>query len=65
MVAPDPRPQRTLLGNITQAFKKKVRKRANFSQLALRSNAKVPKIYVQEGNGETEDEMVNVNEIFA
>ncbi|MEM9136801.1 MAG: transglycosylase domain-containing protein [Cyanobacteria bacterium P01_F01_bin.42] len=55
MVSPDPRPQRTLLGNVSQLFRKDVRKRANFSRLALRSNAKVPKILIQEGDGVKKD----------
>lgn len=55
MVSPDPRPQRTFLGNITQLLKKNVRKRANFSQLSLRSNAKVPKVFIQEGEGIKKD----------
>ena len=55
MVPPDPRPQRTFLGNFTQLLKKNVRKRANFSRLALRSNAKVPKVFIQEGEGVKKD----------
>lgn len=51
MSSPSPQPQRTFLGKVTQIVKKRVHKQANFSKLILRSDAKVPKIYIQEGDG--------------
>ncbi|MCM1983476.1 transglycosylase domain-containing protein [Lyngbya confervoides] len=51
MASPSPQPQRTFLGNVSQLIRKQVHRRANFSKLVLRTNARVPKVYIQEGEG--------------
>jgi penicillin-binding protein 1A len=47
MSPPKSQPSRTFLGNLTQAAQT-LQARVNFSQLALKRNARVPKLWVQE-----------------
>lgn len=49
MTAPDPPPSRTVLGNVTQIVKT-IFAPANVTKLALKRNARVPKLIVQAGS---------------
>jgi penicillin-binding protein 1A len=49
MASPNPQPNKTLLGNLTQAVKT-IHARADFSRLVLKPNARVPEIRIRDGD---------------
>lgn len=51
MTSPQSRPPKTLLGNLTQAVQT-IQAKADFSRLALKPNARVPEIWIQDAGAE-------------